>query len=105
MLERDGYFFACRPRSEGFPNALGEAMLAGVPCVSTDAGDASILGGIDVPIARVDDPEDLASKLLEMMNNSSKERQLIGQRLSQRIIDEYSLDIMISRFRDFYGTL
>ena len=97
--------FCVPSRSEGFPNTLGEAMLAGVPCVSTDAGDASILGGIDVPIARVDDPEDLASKLIEMMNNSNKERQLIGQRLSQRIIDEYSLDIMISRFRDFYGTL
>ena len=96
----------CMPsRSEGFPNSLGEAMLSSVPCVSTDAGDASILGGTDVPIARVDDPKDLAAKLMEMMNTSQEERQLIGQRLSQRIIDEYPLDIMIKRFSDFYETL
>lgn len=97
--------FCVPSRSEGFPNTLGEAMLTGVPCVSTDAGDASILGGTDVPIARVDDPEDLASKLIEMMNNSDKERQLIGQRLTQRIVDEYPLEFMIRRYHNFYETL
>lgn len=61
------YIFCVPSRSEDFPNALGEAMLAGVPCVSTDAGDASVLGGADVLIAKVDNPEDLANKLIAMI--------------------------------------
>ena len=93
----------CLPsRSEGFPNSLGEAMLLGVPCVSTDAGDAALLGGEDVPIARVDDPEDLADKLISMINMSHQKRHQIGQRLRQRIIDFFSLEIMIGHYQALY---
>jgi len=97
--------FCVPSRSEGFPNTLGEAMLAGLPCVSTDAGDASIIGGEDVCIANVNDFQDLAKKLLEIVNKSDEERQLIGQRLSNRIINEYSLEAMVIRFQDVYDNL
>jgi glycosyltransferase involved in cell wall biosynthesis len=96
----------CLPsRSEGFPNALGEAMLAGVSCVSTDAGDASILGGKDVPIAKAGNHEDLANKLVEVLKKSRLERKKIGRRLRQRIIDEYSLDKMACQYQDLYSDL
>tara|TARA_B110000211_G_scaffold234517_1_gene304533 strand:- start:466 stop:1596 length:1131 start_codon:yes stop_codon:yes gene_type:complete len=96
----------CLPsRSEGFPNSLGEAMLSGVPCVSTDVGDASVLGGGDVLIARVDDPEDLAKKLILMIKNSEQERKRIGQRLRQKVINEYSMDKMASHYKVLYEEL
>jgi glycosyltransferase involved in cell wall biosynthesis len=97
--------FCVPSRSEGFPNVLGEAMLLGVPCVSTDAGDASLLGGADVPIARVDDPESLANKLIWMMSKSRQERQQIGQRLTQRILENYSLEVMTSSYKKLYEKL
>ena len=96
----------CLPsRSEGFPNSLGEAMLAGIPCVSTDAGDAAILGGDDVPIAKVGNHEDLASKLVETLAKSQLEREEIGRRLRQRIINEYSMDKMVCQYQDLYSHL
>ena len=96
----------CLPsRSEGFPNALGEAMFLGVPCVSTDAGDAAVLGGDDVPIAKVNDPEDLSNKLIGMIEKSQQERKKIGQRLTQRIIVKYSIERMTSRYQTLYEEL
>ena len=80
-------------------------MALGVPCVSSDAGDASVLGGNDVPIARIDDPEDLANKLIGMIENSQQEREQIGQRLAQRIIVKYSIERMASRYQALYEEL
>jgi glycosyltransferase involved in cell wall biosynthesis len=96
----------CLPsRSEGFPNILGEAMLLGTPCVSTDAGDAAILGGHDVPIVKFNDIEGLASELIKMMNCSNKERKSIGLRLTNRIIEEYPIEKMVKAYNTVYETL
>lgn len=96
----------CLPsRSEGFPNSLAEAMLAGVPCVATNAGDASILGGGDVPISKIDNPDDLANKLFFMLDKSNEERQLIGLKLKKRVIEKYSIEKMAGSYNSVYTTL
>jgi len=96
----------CLPsRSEGFPNVLGEAMFAGLPCISSDAGDASVLGGADVPIAMVGDHSDLANKLIAMVEKSDEQRAKIGQRLKQRIINEYSIEKIAGVYQTLYEEL
>jgi glycosyltransferase involved in cell wall biosynthesis len=58
---------------EGFPNAIGEAMACGVPCVATDAGDAGILIGETGIIVKRQSPQEL-SKAWEKIADISLER-------------------------------
>jgi len=77
--------------SESFPNVLAEAMLAGTPCVSTDAGDASdIVGptGIIVP-TRI--PERLADGMHALLSEEPEPSALRRRMARERIIGRFSM--------------
>ena len=81
-------------QSEGFPNVLAEAMACGVPCVSTDVGDARhILGDSGVAVARRA-PEELAEAVRETVERIRKEG---VPDVRSRIVDNFSLDKMVER--------
>lgn len=71
---------------EGFPNALGEAMACGIPCVGTDVGDVGYLLGDTGLVVRPDDPEGLASGWKNVLSWS---REGAGVRARRRILDEF----------------
>ena len=88
--------------AEGFPNALGEAMSCGVPCVSTDAGaSAEALGdvGIVVPVA---DPEQLAAGVKQLLLLSEEDRRALGVAARTRICDRFSLPAIASQYEACY---
>ena len=66
--------FVLSSRSEGMPNALMEAMAAGVPCISTrcDMGPEELIrdgeNGLLVP---VDDPDALADAILRILHDDT----------------------------------
>jgi glycosyltransferase involved in cell wall biosynthesis len=87
---------------EGFPNVLAEAMACGVPCVATDTGDAAeILGecGIIVPPR---DPEALAAGWQRMIALGAEGRRALGIKARARIVENYDLDRIVSRFEALY---
>lgn len=93
----------CSSLSENFPNALGEAMACGVPCVSTDVGEcAMLLGGLGA-ISPPGDPDGLADALARMLVLEDVERKAIGAASRRRIEERFSLDSIASEYGSLYG--
>ena len=93
----------CLPsRGEGFPNVLGEAMISGIPCISSNVGDVLKLGGKDVLISKVGDFDDLAQNIIKLLELSHIQRKNIGKSLQKRIIKDYSSDKMVSEYKKLY---
>ena len=77
---------------EAFPNVLGEAMACGVPCVSTDVGEARwIVGdtGLTVPVRS---PTALAEAISRVLRLDETARRQLGERARERIAQLFSLD-------------
>jgi glycosyltransferase involved in cell wall biosynthesis len=89
-------------RSEAFPNVLGEAMSCGVPCVTTDVGDAAQIVGETGRVVPAGDPARLAEALCAIVQMDAEARRELGRVARQRIIEHYSLDSMITQYQRIY---
>ncbi len=90
--------------AESFPNVVGEAMLCGTPCVATDVGDvADVVGdtGLCVPPG---DVEALAAACRSLLGDADARRRR-GEAARRRIVENYSLEAVGSRYADLYRTI
>lgn len=94
--------FCMASRSEGFPNALGEAMGCGLPCISTDAGDATLLLKSEDWIAPISDPSALSQLLVRMGGLSGAERRSLGIHNRYRLRENFSIDETWRRYLSIY---
>lgn len=88
--------------SEALPNALTEAMACGIPCVATDVGDCRELVGNTGVIVPPRNPSQLAEGIIKLLQAPREEREALGHRARKRVVDEYSLDLMVDRFESVY---
>lgn len=79
---------------EGFPNVLGEAMSCGVPCVSSDVGDAALVIGDTGIVVPPGDTQALTRGLLDMCNRLTADASVTTR---QRIVGHFSLQAMIDK--------
>jgi glycosyltransferase involved in cell wall biosynthesis len=93
----------CMPsRTEGFPNALGEAMAMGLPCVATDVGDTRFLVGNTAILVPAQDQQALASGLLGIIELSKDQRIQMGLRAKEHVMAEFSIERACERFDEVY---
>lgn len=94
--------FCLHSLTEGFPNALAEAMAAGLPCVTTDVGDAGyLLGSCGVTVSP-DNERELAAGLSRLLTMPELQRKALGLKSQQRVSDQFSLDKVVTLYEELY---
>lgn len=91
--------------SEGFANAIGEAMSCGIPCVVTDVGDSAKVVGECGRVVPPGDSAALAKAIFELLRMPVETRRGLGLQARQRVIDEYSIAAVAARYEALYESL
>lgn len=81
--------------AEGFPNVLGEAMAAGLPCVSTDVGGCREVIADTGRLVPARNSDAFAAAVLELLNISGDSLQNLGERARLRVAEHYSIDSVV----------
>jgi len=97
--------FCLSSSSEAWPNVLGEAMACGLPCVSTDVGDARDIIGETGIIVPPKDPFALAAGLEKMIGLGAAERKKMGEAARFRIQENFDIKKISRRYYSFYNEL
>lgn len=88
---------------EGFSNAIGEAMLMGIPCVVTDVGDSAFIVGDCGVVVTPGDINSLVSGMLSLVDMSSDARRQLGHKSRVRMIDQFLLEASSRKYGLLYG--
>ena len=90
---------------EGFPNAVGEAMSCGVPCVVTDVGDSPILVAETGVVVPLQDPRALADGWNLMLMRLATEGPELRAKARCRIVQEFDRGRLAARTSQVLGSL
>jgi glycosyltransferase involved in cell wall biosynthesis len=88
--------------SEGFPNAIGEAMSCAIPCVVTRAGESAELVDGTGNSVNFGDSEALALAWSNLIEVGRTKRAALGSAARRRIVEHYSLDAVVQQYETLY---
>ncbi len=94
--------FTLSSLSEGFPNALGEAMACAVPCVTTDVGDCAFILGDAGCVVPAQDPDALAEGWNQILELPLERRADLARRGRERIASNFSIETVASEYAKVY---
>lgn len=92
-------------KSESFPNVLGEASACGVVSITTDVGDAGQIIGETGLVVPPSSPDALCSAIRQMLSLERRERQALGARARQNIVNRFGLPVVVRAYAGLYKEL
>jgi len=96
---------SCSWTTEGFSNAIGEAMACGVPCVVTDVGDSSFIVGDTGKVVPPKNPQKLCEAWVQLIELGKEKRKILGKRARGRIGSEFSIESISQLYTSLYQGL
>lgn len=90
---------------EAFPNVVGEAMACGVPCVVTDVGDSALIVGDTGIVVPPQDPLALAKACGNLIEAGLHGREKLGSMARERVINNYSINKIVSQYESLYESI
>lgn len=90
--------------SESFPNVIAEAMIASVPCISTNVGDAKYIIGDTGWVVPSKNSLKLANSIINAIDEKKKTREWKSRKKNcyERIFDNLSLKKMIISYENIW---
>mgnify|MGYP001458853591 CR=1 FL=1 len=96
------YLLLTSSYGEAFPNVLAEAMSCGIPCISTDVGDAKRIIGDTGWIVKSNNTIDLAEAIISSITICNSDYEIKSKKARERIVNYYSLQKMIASYQSSY---
>jgi glycosyltransferase involved in cell wall biosynthesis len=87
---------------EAFPNAIGEAMACGVPCVVTDVGDSARIVGDTACVVPPRNASALSDAWRAVFTLSAAQRSELGRRARRRVSERFSIESIAREYEDTY---
>jgi glycosyltransferase involved in cell wall biosynthesis len=97
--------FCLSSLSEGFPNVVAEAMLAGTPCVVTDVGDAKLIVGSTGIVVPPNNPNAIAQAMIKLFIVGHAKRLEMGLAARKRIIDHFNISDIALQYENIYTSI
>lgn len=96
---------ALTSNTEAFPMVLIEAMSCGVPCVSTDVGDAGVIIGELGRVTAIGDAVAICDAWEEILNLDEDAFQTLSSRARSFSVERFGLEHCVSRYQQVYEQL
>lgn len=90
---------------EAFPNVIGEAMSCEVPCVVTDVGDSALIVGNTGKVVPPKNAQAFADACQELISLDASDREALGKKARQKVIELYSLESIIAQYEQLYQSV
>ena len=105
LLLKNVDFLILSSKSEGFPNVIIEAMSTGIPCISTDVGDASKIIADTGWVCPPQNPGYLANCIEMAINCSKKEIKTRSSKCINIVKKNYDIKKIVRNYMKVYESL